>query len=89
MFQLPSYEARFQPLEEHDFPYIQHSTVDGVVNRFKTWSAIASLPEDEKEKVAHQVKGFIENGKDVVWVDKAKGILELPMKCPTYFLRRK
>ena len=88
-FEFPSYKEHFQPPEETMVKYTTPGTLDIVVTRFKTWSAIAAQPEDKMEEAALGLKAIVEKGDGLVWIDQAQGTFEVPMACPTIIIRRK
>ena len=88
-FQLPSYQEAFQPPEETEVKYPTEGNVDIVVARFKTWSAVAAQPDDEKEKALIAVREIAERGDGLVWVNKDEGVFVVPMACPAIIVRRK
>jgi len=89
LFDLPSYKANFLEPEEDTVKYSTEETLETVIMRFMTWSAVAVKTDEEKRKIAEHMKEIVEKGEDVVWVNKAEGILDAPMSTPLIVIRRK
>jgi len=89
LFDLPSYKANFRDPEEMNVKYSTESTLEIVTTRYMTWSAIAMQSDDEKKNTAEELKAIVEKGEDLVWLNEAEGIFELPMSTPVVVIRRK
>ncbi|KAH8101573.1 S-adenosyl-L-methionine-dependent methyltransferase [Cristinia sonorae] len=89
IFNLPTFKANFHDPKQEDIKYIVQDGLEGVLNRFRTWSAIAALPDDKREEVVLELAQIIEKGEDLEWVGREEGIFKIPMATPTIIIQRR
>lgn len=89
VFNSPLYDAFFEKAEEKEVSHFIPSTMQGVTSCVLSWSAIATLDEQEKEKVKAEVAEIIARGDELEWIDEDKGLLEFPYDCLAVVIRRK
>lgn len=89
VYKSPLYDVNFEPAEEKEIQHYIPSTPKGVTNRVLSWSAIAPLSAEEKERVKEDVANIIKRGDELVWIDKDKCILQFHHDCLAVIIRRK
>lgn len=85
---LPLYKEKFSRHEEAAIKHTEPTTLERYTALLMTWSGIAILPDDEKEDLKEQIRAIVERGDELVWVDKERGIFELPRVTPVVIFRR-
>ena len=89
LFDLPSYKETFYEPHEEEIKYPTEGTVDLVVSRFGTWSAIAAQSGEEREKSLLEARGIVLRGDGMQWIDREKGVFVVPMACSAIVIRHK
>ncbi|THH05762.1 hypothetical protein EW145_g4552 [Phellinidium pouzarii] len=89
IFSLPLYKEKFKEPEEVVIRSTQTTTLENLTQYVFTWSVVALLPDDEKEKVREGVKEIVQRGDDLVWVYKEEGTLEMPFATQVVVMHRK
>ena len=87
-YDAPSYREFFETAEEAKWKYILPTTVEGVVTRALSKSYISALPEDERTKVADNLRSVLET-EEKKWVNKEEGVFEYPYETAVVTVRRK
>lgn len=89
VFKSSLYDPNFEPAEEKRILHNVPSTVEGVYDHILSWSAIAPLGANEKEKVKDAIGKILQKGEGLEWIDKDKGLLEFPHDCLAVIIKRK
>lgn len=89
VYDSPLYDLHFEPSEEKVFPHYLIVSIEDVVDRVLTWSAVAVQGVEEKEKIKAEVRRIIQKGDELQWVDDSKGLLKLPHETLMVFIHRK
>lgn len=89
VYDSPLYDSYFEPSEEKVFPHYLTVSIEDVVDRVLTWSAVAVQGVEEKEKIKAEVRRIIQKGDELEWVDESKGLLKLPHETLMVFIHRK
>lgn len=89
VFNSSNYNKYFYPAEERTFPHDLPYTLQEIIDRALTWSAIAPLDNTEKEKVKDDVKAIIERGDGLEWVNREKGVIKFSHDTLLVIIRRK
>lgn len=74
----------FGRLEERVFPNVQRITPDGVVDRVASTSFVASMPEDERDRVLERIRTLIRTHPET----KDKETIDFPHLTRVYWCRR-
>ncbi|KAJ7815042.1 S-adenosyl-L-methionine-dependent methyltransferase [Mycena olivaceomarginata] len=88
LFKTPSYAKSFGPPEETSIHYTTTDTLEGVISRGLTSSRVVVLSDAEKEVFVEDVKGIVQRGEGLVWIDKEKGTFEHPERTDIIISRR-
>ncbi|THH05761.1 hypothetical protein EW145_g4554 [Phellinidium pouzarii] len=89
IFDLPLYKNIFKEPEEVVLPSTQAKTLEEFTQAVFTWSVVAILPEDKKEKIRQGVKEIVQRGDGLIWVDKEEGTFEMPFAAQVVVFHRK
>ena len=87
-YDVPSFREFFETVEEREWRYILPGTVEGVVARALSKSYICTLSEDERTKVADDLRSVLE-AEEKTWINKEEGVFEFPYESRVVTIRRK
>jgi ubiquinone/menaquinone biosynthesis C-methylase UbiE len=74
----------FEPLHEATFQHEQVLTVDGVIDRFRSVSHVASMPPDEQNAVLGEVRGMLASHPDT----RGRDQVAIPYRVDCYWAQR-
>ncbi|KAI5123347.1 hypothetical protein M0805_001768 [Coniferiporia weirii] len=89
IYDLPVYKENFHPPEDSTILSITTETPESATLRFLTWSAVASLPENGKQKLREEVEAIVSRGDGMVWINEGEAHIEVPVKTPITIFQRK
>ncbi|KIY43426.1 S-adenosyl-L-methionine-dependent methyltransferase [Fistulina hepatica ATCC 64428] len=86
----PAFREYFYSKEETTIVHPpKPATIEAVLDMMCSVSYMTILPADEKERMRHQMRGIIEKGEGLIWLDKDKGIFEAPSQTYVMTARKK
>ncbi|KIK45863.1 hypothetical protein CY34DRAFT_77005 [Suillus luteus UH-Slu-Lm8-n1] len=88
-FSTLEYTSLFHPREDKEWAHHGLATDETVTDRALSWSYIAMLPPDEKDKVAKSIKDILEQGDGKVWINKEQGTFQDPHTARAMISRKK
>jgi len=87
-FDAASYGKNFEKEQELTFPWAVETTKDGVVERVRSKSYIAVLPEGLKSKLTSDILQMLDE-EPKSWVDEQQGVFNYPYKTTLVVMPKK
>jgi len=87
-FDTPSYQEFFGTAEETTWGYVLPATAEGVVARSLSKSYISVLPDDERKRVADDVRNIL-NNEPKTWITEEEGVFEYPYETMVVVVHKK
>ncbi|KAJ7769023.1 S-adenosyl-L-methionine-dependent methyltransferase [Mycena olivaceomarginata] len=89
IFDTAQYQKAFEAPEEKSWSIPLPASADIVVDRVRSKSYIALLPDEEKAIVKEDLATILKKGDGKVWINESEGIFEYPYKTDVVVARRK
>jgi len=83
IFDHPAYKENYDQPIHTELPYFETVTQENAIQRFLTWSGIAIMSPDDKQKAVDSAESIINEARDkgqdgFEWVNKSEGTFKFP-----------